>query len=344
MHIIRDYSRGHHSPPMPIPFTPPTESEEAYEAHVRELFAQEDFLQLEKIAQQNRIEKGLLTGGGWKNFMFFNSLENPSCDCGLSDSDPIRPLQDSDYQKHLLKINNWIATHPDSAAAQLTLAHFYTSYASFARGDGLANTVSSSAWKLYSARSAKAKEILIAAARLKEQDPNWFFVMEQVAFEEGWRKDDARELLNQALAFEPSYYHYYREYANYLAPEWYGDRGEIQAFAEELAARFPDPEGSMLYFRVVSSLAINNTFEANELPNVSWPKLQKGYRNIQSFYGVSNLNANRFAYMAYTFKDIFIAHDAFGSIVTMVPAVWYDKKSFEAVRTWANCSEVFAQK
>lgn len=115
--------------------------------------------------------------------------------------------------------------------------------------------------------------------------------MQHVAFEEGWDKVDARELLDQALAFEPSYYHYYREHADYLQPQWYGAPGEIQSFAEEVSSHLPDTDRSILYFRVISSLACNCAPEVAGLPGTSWPKIKTGYANAQRLYGNSNLNA-----------------------------------------------------
>jgi hypothetical protein len=68
-------------------------------------------------------------------------------------------------------------------------------------------------------RHQHANPVLLAAARLKERDPHWYEAMQQVAFEEGWENAHARELLDQAVTFEPGYYHYYREYADYLKPQ-----------------------------------------------------------------------------------------------------------------------------
>jgi hypothetical protein len=44
--------------------------------------------------------------------------------------------------------------------------------------------------------------------------------MQLVSHNEGWNKTQARELFDQAVAFEPSYYRYYSEYSRYLQPQW----------------------------------------------------------------------------------------------------------------------------
>jgi hypothetical protein len=66
-------------------------------------------------------------------------------------------------------------------------------------------------------------------------------MMQEIALAQGWDKQQARELFDQATAFAPYFYHFYREYANFLLPKWYGEEGEIQAFAEEVSSRLPDP-------------------------------------------------------------------------------------------------------
>jgi Domain of unknown function (DUF4034) len=324
---IHDYGRGHQSLPSPAASTAVAETEEGYRANVAVLMAEEDFAQLEKIAEQNRTERGLFVGGGWKNNAFFNALGDPPHEGETSDSD---------YKFHVRRIEKWIAAYPQSAAARITLARAYTNYAGFARGEGAADTVSRAQWELYGERAALAKEALLAAARLKQRDPHWYEAMQHVAFEEEWDNAHARELLDEALAFEPGYYHYYREYADYLKPEWFGKRGEIPAFAEEASSRLPEPDGSILYFRIVSSLACNCPPEIAELTGVSLPKIKDGYANVQRLYGFSNLNANRFAILTVNLRDKSSAQQAFASIASMDPGVWGGPRTFESARAWAN--------
>jgi hypothetical protein len=327
MQAIHDYGRGHQVLPTPAPSWTPGETEAGYQAGITALLLEEDFTQLEKIAQQNRVEKGLIEGGVWKNNAFYNGLGYPPHE---------GEMQDSDYKLQIPRIEKWIAADPQSAAARISLARLYTSYAGFVRGTRTADAVSNSQWKLFNERAALARDALLAAGRLKERDPHWYEVMQHVAFEEGWDKVHTRELLEQAVAFEPSYYHYYREYADYLMPQWYGAPGEIASFAEEASSRLPEPDGSILYFRIVSSLACNCEPEIADLPGTSWPKIKTGYANVQRLYENSNLSANRFAFMAFTLKDKSAAQEAFVSVGNMENEVWWGPHTFESARAWAN--------
>ena len=53
-------------------------------------------------------------------------------------------------------------------------------------------------------------------------------------------------------------------------------------------------------------------------------------------YGPSNLNANRYAFVAFTLKDKPSAQQAFASVVDMEHDVWWGPRTFESARTWAN--------
>lgn len=327
MQAVHDYGRGYQVLPPPAASTATTETEEGYRSDISLLLAEENFAELEKIAKQNRTERGLFVGGLWKDNAFFNALGYPPHD---------GEMKDSDYQFQIRRIQKWVAAYPQSSAARISLARCYTDFADFARGDGTADTVSNAQWRLYYSRAAAAKYSLLAAAHFKERDPHWYEAMQQVAFREGWDNAHARELLDQAVAFEPSYYHYYREYADYLKPQWYGKPRAIPAFAEEASSHLSEPDGSILYFRIVSSLACNCAPEIAELPAISLTKFRTGYENVRRLYGFSNLNANRYAFVAYTFKDKPSAQQAFASVADMEHDVWWGPRTFEAARTWAN--------
>jgi hypothetical protein len=327
MDIVHDYGREHQQPLSPPSPTKPDETDDKYEAHIRNLLFQEDFAQLETIAQQNRVEKGRLIGGYWKTYEFFVATGYPASS---------GELKDSDYQFQIAIVKKWIGAYPNSAAAHISLANLYGYYASFGRGPGFAESVSDAEWQSFNERTALAKQSLIEAARLKERDPEWYASMQRVAHHEGWDKPRARELLSQAVAFEPGYYHFYRLHAEYLLPQWHGQPGDIQAFAEEISSRLPEPDSSMVYFQIVSSLACYCRQATEALPHTSWPKIRQGYANLTGLYGTTNIIANRFAFMATTFKDKPSAHEGFSGIVSMEPGIWYTKEIFESSRDWAT--------
>jgi len=327
MTAIRDYGRGHGGLLSPGSDAKPDEDYDAYKERITALLAKEDFAQLEKMGQQNRTKKGRLLGGAWKTYAFYDGMTSPGA-AGEQNR--------TGFEQQIARVKKWVAAYPNSATAHVALAQLYLNYAAFVRGTGVADTVSDSQWDVLNDRTAQAKATLLEASKLPEKDPGWYTAMQDIAMYEGWDKPRMRELFDQATAFEPDYYHYYRQYANYLLPQWYGEPGDVQAFAEEVARRVPDPNGSMLYFQIVSTLSCYCQEGIQALVQTSYPKLRLGYSNITQFFGASNLTANRFAFMATTFRDQASAREAFAAISSIEPEIWGSEQVFDSAKQWAN--------
>jgi hypothetical protein len=90
------------------------ESDTQYGAAINSLFVQENFAELEKIEQQNRVEKGRVAGGIWKSFSFIAIAVPPG-----------EVLKDSDYDFRFSIAKKWVAAYPNSANARIALANLY---------------------------------------------------------------------------------------------------------------------------------------------------------------------------------------------------------------------------
>jgi hypothetical protein len=243
MRAVEDYGSGHAELLSPGTLARPDETDQAYDVHINSLLRQEDFAELERIAQKNRVEKGRVLGGSWKSHEYFTTTTYPLVDGAITDSD---------FRQQIAIVKRWKAAYPESATARISLAGLYAYYAFYGRGPGFVDSINWWHWHSYRARTALAKKTLFEAATLKERDPYWFEAMQQVAFFEGWDKQHEQELLYQAITFEPNYYHYYRRHASYLRTEWYGEPGDIEKFADEASSRMQEPSSSVVYFQIVS--------------------------------------------------------------------------------------------
>jgi hypothetical protein len=327
MQAIRDYGRGHQALLSPGTTERPDETSESYSARIKKLTSQQEFAQLEKIAHQNRTEKGRVLGGTWKIFDFYDGSATPE-----STGEP----QASDYARRVATLKKWIAAYPESAAPQLALARLYIEHGWKIRGKDYAKNVSDSQWEQFADGNSQGKAILLEAASLKDKDPMWYALMQRIALSEGWDKPQERELFDQAVAFEPGFYHYYRYYAIYLLPRWYGEPGAVEAFAEEIAKRVPEPDSSIFYFHIAGALDYHNQQSIEALQGMSYIKFRQGYLNNSRLYGASNLTANRFAYLASMFNDKDGARDAFASVNMRDPDIWQDRPTFDRFWWWAN--------
>lgn len=303
------------------------DAEDRYKLQVLQLFSQRNFSELERLASEARSTKGRFPGGVWKLYLFYEAFAQPA--------GPF-PVADSGRKTELTILQDWLTTNPDSITAPVALATTYVGYALDARGGGFADTVTDTGWNLYEKRMEQARMALVDASRLKNRCPHWYEVMLQIATFQGWSKDKAKALFDEAVSFEPDYYHYYREYTNFLAPKWYGKEGEAEQFANKVASRMGGPQGAFLYFEMASVINCQCGSDEVHMANLSWPRIKQGYAALQQLYGSSNLKDNRFAYMAFLAKDKPAAREAFARIGSTGGAgTWRDAQNFQIVREWA---------
>src|SRR5580692_6560551 len=336
LQIVRAYNPNNQSGqvlaaaqlPEPLKTSPdklPTELE--YKSPIKQYFSEGNYDQLEKTIKEAREGKGRVLGGTWKVLEFYFAIYETFLGA--------KP-DESDWKMSFDSLNKWIAAKPESAAARISLAQAYMGYAWRARGGGYAGTVTDKGWELFRERFGMASATLVDAARLKEKCPYWYEVMQTVALAQGWDKSQARELMEQAVAFEPDYYHFYREHANSLQTKWNGDEGELESFAEEVSNRVGGEKGDILYFEITSLKACQCDAEKDAMQNMSWPRIKLGYAALGQMYGVSSLKRNRFASMAIKAGDKEAARTEFAVIGTAWDKeVWKNNSEFENAKSWA---------
>jgi Domain of unknown function (DUF4034) len=302
--------------------------EDPYEDLIRSYLAKGDFDRLDAEAHQARVGKTRFTGGVWKLFSFYFAVANVP---------EGNPFDESDWNMRLEKLKAWVTAKPRSVTAQIALADAYMNYGWFARGEGAAGTVTPAQWQLFEQRAALARAILTKASQLNEKCPYWYEAMQHVAQAQGWKKEEARELMEKAVSFEPGYYHAYREFAVYLDPRWYGDAGEVEAFADEISTRIGGKKGAFVYFEIASLLTCQCGGDGPaRMKKLSWPKIQEGYEALEQLYGVSTLKRSRFAHMAYLAGDKAVTQKVLLQLGdNWDKQSWGSKDHFEEVRKWA---------
>jgi hypothetical protein len=308
----------------------PAEAQEdltTYQSRITLTISEDNFDQLEKEVQLARTSKAEYPGDTWKLSAFYEGVSKPPAGDKSSDTD---------WETHFATLRKWVTTHPTSAAARIATAEAYVNYAWVARGSGYSSSVSDRGWQLFGDRLNSAKALLIEAATLDQKCPEWYAVMFSVALGEGWGKTEARELFDEAAAFEPTFHVYYTEYAYYILPKWYGEEGETQAFAEEVSQKVGGVDGSILYYEIAAQTACQCDKDRDSMDGLSWPRIKQGFEDLKRTYGVTNLSQNRIAYMAYSAGDRQTAQLAFEAIGSdWNHNVWRSPQNFESARSWA---------
>jgi hypothetical protein len=298
-----------------------------YRGQINELLNRQDFDGLENAAGTARSSKSRFPGGPWKLYVFYDAVSKPSGG---------RQASDADWNASLAILKRWNSVKPQSTTARIALAQAYLSYGSKARGNGYAGTVTDEGWQQYGERSELAFSTLKQAAALPDKCPYWYELMMQVAVAEGWSRSRTKALLEESFSFDPSFYHVYREYANYLQPKWYGTDGDAEAFAETISQRIGGEEGNFVYFEIATVLNCTSCGNTANPANLSWPKIKAGYSALEHLYGTSSLKMNRFAFLTVMFRDKSAAQDVFVRIGdSWDQSVWTTRERFESAKAWA---------
>jgi hypothetical protein len=335
LEVVRQYSQNGNTASAARAVGAPTasstatlEDEVTYRREIAATLNEWDFAKLDTEVREARASKGRVLGGVWKLNEFYDAVSEPSAGTNATSTEWIN---------HFETLKQWKAAQPESAAAQIALAQAYVNYAWAVRGSGTSDTVSGSHWRAFAVNLDKAASTLVEAARLKEKCPYWYEVMQSVALGQGWSKTQARELFEQAAAFEPTYYHYYREYAYFLLPKWYGEQGETEAFAKEVADRVGGQQGDFIYFELATVTVCTCESDKPSMKNLSWSRIRSGYAALSQLYGISDQKANRYALMAYAEDDKASAREAFARVGDdRGEGVWRSQQSFEDTKLWAK--------
>jgi hypothetical protein len=307
-------------------FDPATDAHalDKYADAIAQLLKREKFAEIDCLADSARGTKARFSGGRWKLRNIYIGLESPR---------PGYPTQE-DWRLHFEFVRRWAERNPRSITARIALAESYENYAWYARGEGFADSVSDSGWKLLREREAKAMEILNKAAVLRTKCPEWFLAMQRAGRGLGWDLPTVTDAFERAARFEPDYQNYYSFYAVDLLPKWSGQEGDAARFAEQSANKVGGDDGDILYFQIATNVIC--ACQEKDGTYFSWPRLQKGFAATEKKYGPSLLNVNYFAMMAVNFQDWVAAEPAFQRIGDdWVKDVWITEQWFTSNRDGA---------
>jgi Domain of unknown function (DUF4034) len=309
-----------------------------YARAIAQMLKDEKFAELDCLTDRARSGKERFPGGSWKVHELYSGLYQPV-------QYPVKHATQDDWNNLLQRLQKWVTGRPTSVTARVALARTYLLYAYDARGNGFANTVSDSGWKLFEERTAMAKGILDEASNLPTRCPEWYVDMLLVAQNQSWDKDRSRTLFDEAFKFEPGYYYNARVLAAYLLPKWGGEEGATEKFTQDVADRVGGEQGDALYFEVASADYV--ICGCGDNPKMSWERIEKGFEASEKQYGVSMLNLNRLAYLATHFGRTYpIVAD---KVLTRIGEQWDEEtwdtqQNFEDVKKWAAYTKPLAEK
>ncbi len=301
-----------------------------HQQFVLNMLRHEKWEDLDAFVSRERTSKSRFPGGGWGLHSTYIALADPPTPEGNN-------ATDAEWQAHAGRLLRWTIAKPDSITARVALAKFYLDYAWFARGPEYADLVSDDSMKVFDERLEKARDVLAAAFKLPSKCPEWYLLMMELARAQGWPLEEQKHVLETAMVFEPLYYYYYQDYAFTLQPRWYGQVGDSEKFADEVATRIGGKQGAMVYFEIAAFLSCDVCpYGKSQFKQMSWERIQRGYAAEVEMYGQSSAKLNEFTRLAMLAEDRKLAAALFSQIGdNWCKCAWHSKHNFLIQRRFA---------
>ncbi len=302
-----------------------------FQVRVRSLFNQENFQQLDDIADTITSQKSRFLGGAWKLNYFYLTLQDPGS----------LTATDAAWSAHFERLQRWVAQNPHSITPRVALAGAYIKFAWKARGNGYAQGVTQEGWKLFNERIEQAEKTLEHAASVATPDPQWYCDMHTVAMVENWGRESTDALLAMGSSAEPGYFYLYNAHAFSLLPRWGGKAGEAEAFAKSISDSIGGAEGDYIYFAIAlddDCCGADSTIDS-AMPAISWDRVKLGFAALEKLYGSTNRELNALAFMALRAGDTEFAQQLFARIGDdWDQNVWHTKERFETSKSSLSLS------
>lgn len=254
---------------------------------------QEDFTQLEQIADNLRKEKARSVGGNWILDYYYQNLALRWAFYG-----PAR-------EKWLFGVlDRWAKAKPDSVTPLIVIAKAQIDYGWQARGGGWAAEVTQEGWKSFDERLTIAWGLLKKAEQMPVKDPEVYSLFVKAGLGLGKSDEELDYYFNKGVEIEPGYWPLYYERATSLMPRWRGGKGDLEAFMDRAVEITKAKEGTSYYARI--SDAIFRYYKFDEFQkeyDIPYAKVKQSYWDLLERYPGTKYYLSAFCYYAARSKD-----------------------------------------
>ena len=296
-------------------------------ARVSNLFMQERFGELERLADQYRMTGERTSSGLWKLTLFYS---------GISDVADGNNINETYWNSIEARARRWVEEYPASPTPRIAYSLILIGHAWKFRGSGWAEEVNPDARKPFHEYLNKARVYLLEHKDIAGSDPRWYEAMLSVALAEDWDIKRFNKLVDEATTRHPYFYQIYFGAINYLTPKSHGNRQQIEAFANFAVSKTVDMDGMGMYARVYW-YAAQAHFRDHLFTDSSvvWDKMKKGIADVLQRYP-DQWNINNFAHFACLAWDKDETRGLMGRIQgAPIPQAWEDRTQYQQCRTWA---------
>jgi hypothetical protein len=295
----------------------------AYVSAVRKEWANNNYVWLEKQAKALRASKERLPGGEWKLHVLYRSIER------MVDTES----SDEAWQEHIARVEEWRSQSPTSVMPRIVLAEVWRAYAFKVRGTDYARNVKPDSWAPFYERLHKTNEMLAEAFNLEERCPELYLTALQSALGQTHDRKVFEEVYEEGITIEPTYFYLYSAKTIYLLPQWYGEPGEWERFAEIAANRVGGEQGDIILFNIYTDRMANANLDFMNKHRAIAPRVLAGFRAIDRLYGSSPVTLNEACLISFFTDDQKAPAELMKRIGNEYDlSVWRDESTFSVHR------------
>lgn len=286
---------------------------------VRSLLRDEKFDDLEKLAAELRKSGAAYVNGYLKLTRFYDSF---------------RPDEQISDAQRIALINKWRSEKPESITAATASAQAHLEIAWRERGTGFADTVSESGWRQVD-EHLKAVSAALSSHPDAPNDSRWWALRAQLATV---RCNDVDGVARSIIARRILDWDVYRSAIAGHLPQWCGSHEALRRFTEQAAEATRAEWSDALYAFLAWDVLILEGADDFKKVGFSWPRMQRGFRDLIRIWPRGITNYHRFAQMARAMGDRPVAAELFARPETgwfpAMSSVWSFNDHNNA-HTWA---------
>ncbi len=306
----------------------------ALKQHVRELFKQDAFADLETLATSFRNGSQRTQSGIWKLTVFYGAFQDLANEVARDDT--------ARWNAVAAKLLRWQQVEKTSPTAIIADAVALKARAWTTRPRRYVLEASVGGEGRFIRSLRLAAELLDRSKSIAAADPHFYAVRADLAAALSEAPGPFMERINEALDKAPGYLPVYFAGLNYFADANATERPDvarrIEAFANTAAQRLPGPEGEAIYARLYwhafTAVYGDDLFAKSR---VDWPRMRSGIEAVLARYPDS-WNRNNFAYLACLQRDQTTAARLLAGVAEPIMSVWKAKTIFSGCQRWAGAA------
>jgi hypothetical protein len=305
-----------------------TQSRDAIDGAIAQLFRKGDFANLEHVAKEFRMQDLRTPSGLSKLNAYYFAFEKILF---------LRAEDDANGPQIEALVREWLKQYPNSTSAHLAYAQMLMRHAWGIRGFGYVDTVKKYDLMVFADYVEKARQYLNDHAAFRDNDPRWDLMLLEIAKLQNVSDEEYSKLSLAALDRNPDFYQLYFYIVERYLPKWGGNVEQIEKFAQLAVERTKVIEGYAVYARIYWYVS-QKQFDLNlfSRSSVMWNEMKLGIDDVLKTYP-DKWNIYNFAMFSCFAADKTKAGELINRIAgEKIPRDWPYAVSYERCQAFAS--------